>query len=187
MRGLWMLLLVMTVAVSGCSSNSNSGGTAGGGGTTTATTEMAGTWSVSGTGTCASGTSGCSTVSATFQVTLVTSTCSVNTMPGVFSGQGSLCYIANNNSGAGSITGALITSPSKNLGQGVLVGVPTDPVPDNSTVNLVFVSAAGGGKFTEFMGTATVVGGKMTGSGTCSAASTGKCTGASATFTATKL
>jgi len=183
MRGLWklrqgMLLLVVMAVVAGCSSD----GATGSGGASTGTTEMSGTWSASGTGAC---TSGCTGVTASYQVKLVSSPCSVTTPLGVFSVQGSVCFIANNNSGSGSIAGSGIPTSSKSLGQGVLVGTAADPVPDNSTVNLVFVSAASGGKFTEFTGTATVVGGKMTGSGVCSSASTSSCTGTSATFTAT--
>jgi len=169
MRGLWklrqgMLLLVVMAVVAGCSSD----GATGSGGASTGTTEMSGTWNASGTGAC---TSGCTGVTASYQVKLVSSPCSVTTPLGVFSVQGSVCFIANNNSGSGSIAGSGIPTSSK--------------VPDNSTVNLVFVSAASGGKFTEFTGTATVVGGKMTGSGVCSSASTSSCTGTSATFTAT--
>jgi len=177
MRVLGMVLLVVTAGVSGCSSNGTTGSSGGG---STPTTEIAGTWNVTGTGT-----SGSTIISGSYQVKLVTSACSVTTPVGVFSAQGSVCFIANNNSQAGSIAGAGIPTSSKSLGQGVLVGVAADPVPDNSTVNLVFVSSASGGKFSEFTGTATVVGGKMTGTGACSSASTASCTGASATFTGT--
>jgi hypothetical protein len=174
MRGLWVLFLAGMMVVAGCNSNGKT--------TAAGTTELAGTWSAFGTGTC---TSGCTAVAASYQVTLVASPCSVTTTVGTFSVQGSVCFIANNNSGAGSITGVGVRVSGKNLGQGVLVGAPADPVPDGSTLNLMFVSAAYGGRFTEFTGTATVTGGKISGSGACSTASTLACTGTSATFAGT--
>ena len=144
MRGLGMLLLALVVTA-GCSSNGSSG--AGGG--STATTELSGTYNVSGTGTC---TSGCGVVSATYTVKLVSSPCTVTTPVGAFTVGGSVCFTANNNTAAGSISGTNIPTTAKNLGQGLLVGAAADPVPDNSTVNIMFVSAASGGKFYEFTG-----------------------------------
>ena len=180
MRRLRMGLLVLAAAITGCSSN----GTSGSGGGSTATTEMSGTWNVSGTGTCT--TTGCSTINATYTVKLVSSPCTVMTPVGTFSVGGNTCFIANNNTQTGSIAGTAISTSAAYNQQGVLVGVAADPVPDNSTINVIFVSGVHGGKFTEFTGTATVAGGKMTaGTGACSTASTASCTGASATFTAT--
>ncbi len=134
-----------------------------------------------------SGKTSTSTATGTFQVKLVSSPCSVTTPLGVVAVQGSVCFIANNNSGVGGIAGTSISTTSKSLGQGILVGVAADPVPDNASINMVFVSSLHGGKtFQEFTGTATISGGKMTGSGTCNTAvSTANCTGASASFTAT--
>ena len=169
-----MLMLNLALFAAGCSSSKPSA-------SSVAPTEMVGTWNVSVTGTF-----GTSTVPGTFQVKLISSACSVTTPLGVFSVQGSACFIANNNSGAGAISGVSIPSTSKNLGQGILVGVASDPVPDNSPINMVFVSSQSGGKsFQEFTGTATISAAKMTGSGACSTASTASCTGAAATFTAT--
>ena len=176
-----VLLLMLAVLAAGCTSGSPNTST------TTATTpvpttELAGTWTASGTGKT-------STMSATgtFQVKLVSSACSVTTPVGVVSVPGTVCFIANNNSGNGGIAGTSISPTSKTLGQGILVGVAADPVPDNATINMVFVSATNGGKaFQEFTGTATIVSGRMMGSGSCnSSVSTSNCVGASAAFTAT--
>ena len=178
MKRILLLTLAVFAAGAGCNSGSSSSSSA----TSTATTEIAGTWATTGTGTC---TTGCTATPGTYTVKLVSSTCSVTTPLGVFTVQGTVCFIANNNSQAGSIYGTNIPTTAKNLGQGVLVGTTADPVPDNATVNLLFVSATGKSSYVEFTGTATVVGGKMTGSGACSS-TTPACNGASASFTATK-
>ena len=171
------LVLMLAVFAAGCSSKPATTTT-----TPVVTTELAGTWNVIGTGKSAT-----NTASGTFQVKLVSSPCSVTTPLGTVAVQGAVCFIANNNSGAGSIAGTSISPTSKTLGQGILIGAAADPVPDNSPINMVFVSSTSGGKlFQEFTGTATISSGKMTGSGTCNTpVSTANCTGASATFTAT--
>jgi hypothetical protein len=102
----------------------------------------------------------------------------------MFSVQGPVCFIANNNTGQGSISGSGLPSSSKNTGQGVLIGVAANPVPANGSFNLLFVTGDAGGNFIEFTGTGTVSNGTMTGSGSCSA-STPMCQGMSGTFSGT--
>ena len=172
-----VLLLMVLACAAGCSSNSASTSSP-----STPTTELSGTWNTTGTGKTAT-----TSAAGTFQVKLVSSPCTVSKTLGMISVQGSVCFIANNNSGLGAIGGTSISTTSKSLGQGILIGVAADPVPDNATINMVFVSSLHGGKtFQEFTGTATIVAGKMTGSGACNTTvSTANCTGASATFSAT--
>ena len=173
------LVLILAIFAVGCGgSGSNSTASAG------PTTPMAGTWSVIGNAVC---TTGCApTAAITYQVTLISSPCSVTAPLGTFSVQGPVCFIANNNALTGSITGAGISTVSKKLGQGVLVGVAANPVPNNATASLVFVSAAGGGNYVEFTGTGTLTNGKMTGTGACNSTLTSLCSGVSATFAATE-
>jgi hypothetical protein len=98
--------------------------------------------------------------------------------------QGPVCFIANNNSAQGSISGAGLPGSSNNIGQGVLIGVAANPVPANGAFNLLFVSAIGG-NFVEFTGSGTITNGAMKGSGSCSASTT-LCQGMSGTFTGTE-
>ena len=166
-----LLLILILIVAAGCSSAKNAGGGSG--------TSMQGTWAVTGNLQC---TQGCgSGVSNTYQVALVSSPCSVTTPVGMFSVQGPVCFIANNNTGEGSISGTGLPNSPKSTGQGVLVGVPSNPVPANATVNLLFVAGDKNGNFAEFTGSGTVANGKMTGTGSCSP-NTPVCQGASATF-----
>jgi hypothetical protein len=161
-----ILILILIVFAAGCNSNSSGGGPG---------TSMQGTWTATGS---------LSTQSAarTYQVALVSSPCSVTTPVGTFSVQGPACFIANNNTGQGSISGAGIGSSSK--GQGVLIGVSANPVPAGGAFNLVFVAGDGNGNFVEFTGSGTISNGMVTGTGSCSP-NTPVCNGDSATFTAT--
>ena len=194
MRGLWMVVLVVLAGIAGCNSgggSTNTGSTSGAG-----TTSMAGTWTVTGTGTCSGTNCGydAGSATATYSVILSASPCTVSTPLGSFSVSGSTCFIANNNATNGAITGTYTgvyggkpngpITLSKNSGVGVLVGVPSNPVPDNSTVNLVFVSTVNKTSYAEFTGTGTIAAGKLTGTGTCSTA-TAICAGSSVSFTAT--
>lgn len=120
----------------------------------------------------------------TYQVSFVSSLCSVVSPVGAFSVQGPVCFIANNNSGQGSISGKGLLSNASNTGEGVLIGVAANPVPLNGTVNLLFVLSQENGDFFEFTGSGTVANGTITGSGSCSP-STPLCNGMSATFTGT--
>jgi len=165
-----ILILALLVFAAGC----NSSNYAGGAGTSTS---MQGTWAVTGTGTF-----GSQSGSGTYQVQLVSSPCSVATPAGTFSVQGPVCFIANNNSAQGSISGSGLPSSSKNNGQGVLVGVASNPVPANAPINLLFV-AESGGTVLQFTGSATMANGTITGTGSCST-STPLCQGATATFSA---
>src|SRR5438132_11716555 len=169
MKRILMLMLLLLVFVAGCSSSKSSGGGPG--------TSMQGTWTVTGN-------LGSQGGPGTYQVALVSSPCSVTTPVGVFSVQGPVCFIANNNTGQGSISGTGLPSSSKNTGQGVLIGVPSNPVPADATFNLLFVSDKNG-NVVEFTGSGTVANGTMTGTGSCSP-STPMCQGVSATFSGKK-
>src|SRR5438132_10703350 len=166
MKRILMLMLLLLVFVAGCSSSKSSGGGPG--------TSMQGTWTVTGN-------LGSQGGPGTYQVALVSSPCSVTTPVGMFSVQGPVCFIANNNTGEGSISGTGIPNSPKSTGQGVLIGVPSDPVPANATVNLLFVAGDKNGNFAEFTGSGTVANGKLTGTGSCSP-NTPICQGTSATF-----
>src|SRR5713226_3399453 len=118
-----ILILILIVFAAGCNSAKNSGGGSG--------TSMQGMWTVTGN---------LGSRPGTYQVELVSSPCSVTTPVGTFSVQGPVCFIANNNAGQGSISGTGLPSSSKNTGQGVLIGVPSNPVPADATFNLLFVA-----------------------------------------------
>ena len=164
-----ILILILILFAAGCSSTNSSGGGPG--------TSMQGTWTVTGN-------LGTQSGNETYQVTFVSSPCSVISPVGTFSVQGPVCFIANNNTGQGSISGQGLLSNASNTGEGVLIGVASNPVPANSTVNLLFVLGEKNGTFLEFTGSGTVVNGTMTGSGACSP-STPMCQGMSATFSGT--
>ena len=183
-----VLLGVLFLALAGCSG----GGSGSASGSGSSGTSMAGTWTVTGTGSCSGSSCGydLGTGSGTYTVILSASPCTVSSPLGSFSVSGSTCFIANNYATNGSISGTY-SNPgygpitlAKKSGVGLLVGVPSNPVPDNSTVNLVFVSTVYGAAFAEFTGTGTIAGGKLSGTGTCSTASP-ICKGATASFTAT--
>jgi hypothetical protein len=169
MKRLYILILIVCAA--GCSSSKNSGGSG---------TSMQGMWTV--TGSLSSQQSG---KSATYQVALVSSPCSVTSPVGTFTVDGPVCFVANNNSGQGSISGKGLLSYAKNTGEGVLIGVPSNPVPANATINLLFVLGDANGNVVEFTGSGTVTDGTMTGTGSCSTSST-MCQGMSATFSGTQ-
>jgi hypothetical protein len=140
-------------------------------------TSMPGTWAVTGN-------LGSQGGPGTYQVSLVSSPCSVTTPVGMFSVQGPVCFIASNNTGQGSISGTGLPSTSKNTGQGVLLGVAANPVPSNGTFNLLFVAGDASGNFVEFTGSGTVSNGTMKGTGSCSS-STPLCQDLSGTFSGT--
>jgi hypothetical protein len=162
-------LLILTLLAAGCSSTNSTRGSSG--------TSMLGTWNVTGN----LGSQGPGPYS--YQVMFVSSPCSVASPVGTFSVVGPVCFIANNNSGQGSITGKGLLTSAKNTGEGILIGVSANPVPDNSAISLLFVLGEANGSFAEFTGSATVANGKMTGTGSCST-NTPMCQGVSATFSA---
>ncbi len=164
-----ILILILIVFAVGCNSASNAGGGSG------TDTSMPGTWTITGT----LGQGG----SVTYQVKLVSSPCSVTTPVGTFSVQGPVCFIANNNSGQGSIVGG--STSAKSAGQGVLIGVAANPVPADAAFTLVFVAGAGNGNMAEFTGSGTVNNGTLTGTGSCST-TTPICQGMSGTFSGTQ-
>jgi|GEM_PF-1840906 hypothetical protein len=150
-------------------------------------TSLLGAWSITATATstgnvgsqCTNGTCG----PGTYQVTFVSSPCSVATPVGTFSVQGPVCFIANNNSGQGSISGTGLSTSVSNTGQGILIGVPSNPVPFGSTLTLIFVAANASG-FVEFTGSGTVGNNTITGTGSCSTV-TPVCQGVTGTFSGT--
>jgi hypothetical protein len=165
-----IVILILIAFAVGCSSSKNTGGGPG--------TSMAATWTVTGN----LGTQGGSGNS--YRVSLVPSPCSVTTPVGTFSVQGPVCFIANNNAGQGSISGSGIPTSPKSTGQGVLIGVASNPVPANAAFSLVFVAGDGNATVVEFTGGGTIANGTMTGTGSCSS-STPLCQGMSGTFTGT--
>lgn len=160
-----VLIAILIAFTASCSSSNNTSGGTG--------TPLPGTWSITGNISSQSG-------SHTYQVVLVSSPCSVTSPVGTFSVQGPVCFIANSNSGLGSITGAGVSA----TGQGVLVGVSANPVPTGGSFNLVFVAGNASGNFVEFTGSGTVTSGALTGTGSCSS-STPMCQGISAAFSGT--
>jgi hypothetical protein len=173
MKAILITIAILTVFAVGCSSGNN---TQSGPGTT-----MQGAWTAIGSFTSQKD-SIPQSQSGPYQVNLVSSPCSVTTPVGTFSVQGTVCFIANNNALPGSISGPGISSSS--TGQGVLIGVPANPVPANAAFSLLFVAGYGNGDFVEFTGSGTVNNGALTGTGSCSP-STPVCQGASGTFSAT--
>jgi len=113
-----ILILASIVSVSACNSTKSGMGTG---------TSMLGMWT-------ATGNLGSQSGTKTYQVSFVSSPCSVASPVGTFSVQGPVCFIANNNTGQGSISGKGLLSNASNTGEGVLIGVPANPVPDNSTI-----------------------------------------------------
>jgi hypothetical protein len=165
-----ILILALIAFAAGCNSTNNAGGGTG--------TSIQGMWAVTGTATF-----GSQIGSGTYQVQLVSSPCSVTTPAGTFSVQGPVCFIANNNSAQGSISGTGLPVSSKNNGQGILVGVASNPVPANAPINLLFVVGESNGTVLEFTGSAKVANGTITGTGSCST-TTPLCQGATGTFSA---
>ena len=161
-----ILILVLTVFATGCDSATNAGG-----GSAKATS-MQGTWTVTGN-------LGSQGGSATYQVQLIASPCTVASPVGTFSVQGPVCFVANNNSGEGSISGG--STSSKSAGQGVLVGVAANPVPADAPFDLVFVSGDKNGNVAEFTGSGTVTNATLKGTASCSS-TTPLCQGVSGTF-----
>ena len=163
-----ILILILILFAAGCSSSKNAGGPP---------TSIPGTWAV--TGNLGSQEPG----PYSYQVTFVSSPCSVTSPVGAFSVEGPVCFVANNNSGQGSISGKGLLPSANNTGVGVLIGVPANPVPENATFTILGVQANSTG-FVEFTGTGTVANGTMTGTASCST-NTPLCQGVSASFSGT--
>jgi hypothetical protein len=139
----------------------------------TSTTNMQGNWTITATGTSSS---------SVFNVTLVSSACTVATPIGTFTVVGPACFIADDNTGQGSIsgTGTFIYPP-----QGVLLGVPANPASANASIDLLFAEADQFGDAAVFGGTGTVSNGTITGTWSCNSASP-VCFGLSGTFSGTQ-
>lgn len=117
-----------------------------------------------------------------FNVTLVSSPCSVVTPIGRFTVQGPACFIADNNTHQGSLsgTGSFIYPP-----QGVLIGVAADPASTDASMDLLFAEADQFGDAAVFGGTGTVSNGTIAGSWSCNLDSP-VCSGLSGTFSGTQ-
>lgn len=163
-----ILILTLIAFAAGCSSSKNASGPP---------TAIPGTWALTGN----LGSQGPGPY--VYQVTFVSSPCSVTSPVGTFSVDGPVCFIANNNSGQGSISGKGLLASANNTGVGVLIGVPANPVPANATFNILGVQANSTG-FVEFTGTGTIANGTMTGTASCSP-NTPLCQGLSAAFSGT--
>jgi len=172
------LILILLVFAAACGSTKNESGSGPSG------TSMQGMWSVSATAT-SPGSLGFQCPQdcgpGTYQVAFVSSPCTVTTPVGAFSVQGLVCFIANNNSGQGSISGTGLSTTNKNTQQGILIGVSSNPIPDGGAFNLLFVAGDKNGNFVEGTGSGTVSRGSMTGTGSCSS-NTPMCQGVSGTF-----
>jgi len=159
---MWIIVLLMAVAI-GCSSGKSN-------------TSIPGSWSIVTTESEGS--------NNTLQVSLVSSACSVSTPVGTFTVQGPSCFIADDNTGQGTIsgTGNFFYPP-----QGLLAGVPYNPTPSNgsATVDLLFVEADQFGDIAVANGIGTVTNGTIAGTWTCNP-DTPICTGLSGTFSGTK-
>jgi hypothetical protein len=137
------------------------------------TTNIQGSWAIT-----ASEAGGSSSV---FSVTLVSSACSVATPIGTFTVQGPVCFIADNNTGQGSISGTgNFTYPPA----GVLIGTAANPASANASIDLLFAEADQLGDAAVFGGTGTVSGGTLSGSWSCNVNSP-VCFSLSGTFSGT--
>jgi hypothetical protein len=118
---------------------------------------------------------------STFNVSLVSSTCTVFTPIGTFNVQGPSCFIADDNTGQGSIsgTGNFFYAP-----QGVLIGVSANPAPSGASVDLLFAEADQFGDAAVFGGNGTITNGTLTGNWSCNPNSP-VCNGLSGTFSGT--
>ena len=161
------LILVLTIFAASCGGNPKSISPA-----VASSMQIPGAWTISATEVGSS--------ASVFSVTLVSSQCSVATPVGTFTVQGPSCFIADDNTGQGAISGSgqFIYPP-----QGVLVGSPTNPVPANTTtpIDLLFVEADQFGDVAVFNGGGTTINGAMTGTWVCNPNSP-VCSGLSGTF-----
>ena len=157
-----ILILILIATATGCNSAKSGLGSDPG-------TSMLATWNITGNLSSPS-------ASGSYQVTLVSSPCSVTSPVGTFSVQGPVCFTANNNSGQGSISGTGLSTSAQNTGEGVLIGVTANPVPANGAFNVLFVLGDKNGNLVEFTGAGTVSNGTVTGTGSCSP-STSLCQG----------
>ena len=163
MRRLVLIGILTTFAVA-CGSNSSSG------------TQLTGAWTITANQLSSSG--------SVFSVTLVSSQCSVVAGDDLFTVQGPTCFIADDSTGQGSISGSgqFLYPP-----QGVLVGSPSNPIPANTqaSINLVFVEADEYGDISVFNGDGSIDNGTMTGTWVCSTYSP-VCAGLSGTFSGSR-
>jgi hypothetical protein len=163
-------LLLVGMLLSSCGSSSSQQPSP----NSNSTTNIEGSWTI--TATEAGGSN------SVFNVALVSSACSVGTPIGTFTVQGPACFIADDNTGQGSIsgTGNFIYPPA-----GVLLGVPANPASANASLDLLFAEGNQFGDAAVFGGTGTVSNGTITGTWSCNPGSP-VCLGLSGTFSGTQ-
>lgn len=163
MRSLVLIAILTTFAVA-CGSNNPSG------------TQLTGAWTITANQLSSSG--------SVFSVTLVSSQCSVVAGDELFTLPGPTCFIADDSTGQGSISGSgqFLYPP-----QGVLVGSPSNPIPANSSasINLLFVEADEYGDISVFNGEGSIDNGTMIGTWVCSTYSPA-CAGLSGSFSGSR-
>jgi hypothetical protein len=157
------LIIIFTMFVLACGSSHSPG------------TQIPGAWTITANELTSGG--------SVFSVTLVSSQCSVVAGDEIFTVQGPTCFIADDNTGQGSISGTGVLYPP----QGVLVGSPGNPIPADTSesINLVFVEADEYGDVSVFNANGSVDNGTMSGTWVCSTYSA-VCTGLSGTFSGTR-
>lgn len=167
MRLKLITVLALALLLSGCNATKQAG-------SQPSTTDVQGNWVITA--------SEVGSPNSVFTLSLVTSPCNVTAPIGTFTVQGPACFIADNDTGQGSIsgTGSFFYPP-----QGVLMGVSQNPSPGNAAVNLLFVEADQFGDAVVFDGSGTVNGKVITGKWTCDPNSP-VCSGLSGTFTGTE-
>ncbi len=160
------LIGMLTIFVTACGSNNSSVDASG--------TEIPGDWTITA--------NIVGLTASVFSVTFVSSQCSVATTVGTFTVQGPSCFIADYNTGQGSISGS-----GQFTLMGVLVGSLSNALPANTAapIDLLFVEADDYGDVSVFNGTGAVANGTMSGTWVCNTDSP-VCAGLSGTFSATQ-
>jgi hypothetical protein len=161
-------LLLASILLISCGSSSSKSGQA-----NSPSTNLQGSWAITASEAGAS--------SSVFNVTLVSSPCSVSTPIGTFTVQGPSCFIADDNTGQGAVsgTGSFFYPP-----QGVLIGVSANPAPSNASIDLLFAEANQLGEAAVFGGDGTVSNGVLSGTWSCNPNSP-ICAGLSGSFSGT--
>lgn len=143
------------------------------------TTSLSGNWLITADQT--AGAVGDVGSSGTYQVSFVSSACNVSTPVGTVTVPGPTCFIADNDTGQGSVSAA--GGSGMYPPQSVLIG--TSPARSNAPVDGFLVEADQSGNAAVFFVTGTVSNGTMTGTWSCNP-TTPVCSGMSGTFSGTR-